>query len=97
MEITDVSIRLVSGTETGKLKAVASIVIDGCFAVHDIKLIDGQDGVFIAMPSRKTPDGIFRDIAHPINGETRTYVCKLIMDAYKKEVANPTPKKEENE
>ncbi len=89
MEITDIQIRLVTkATETGKLKAVASIVIDGAIAVHDIKLIDGKDGVFIAMPSRKTPDGTFRDIVHPINTDTRTEVCNAILAAYEKEAAN---------
>ena len=88
MEITDVQIRLVTkATETGKLKAVASIVIDDAFAIHDIKIIDGNDGVFVAMPSRKTPDGTFRDIAHPINTDTRTVVCDKILEAYKKEAA----------
>ena len=83
MEITDIQIRLVTkATETGKLKAVASIVIDNAFAVHDIKIIEGKDGIFIAMPSRKTPDGTFRDIAHPINTESRTIVCDKILEAY---------------
>ena len=83
MEITDIQIRLVTkAIETGKLKAVASIVIDNAFAVHDIKIIEGKDGVFIAMPSRKTPDGTFRDIAHPINTESRTIVCDKILEAY---------------
>lgn len=88
MEITDIQIRLVTkATETGKLKAVASIVIDGAFAIHDIKIIEGKEGVFIAMPSRKTPDGAFRDIAHPINTEARSEVCNAILDAYNKEAA----------
>ena len=89
MNITDIQIRLVTkATETGKLKAVASIVIDDAFAIHDIKIIDGKDGEFIAMPSRKTPDGTFRDIAHPINSESRAVVCDKILEAYKKELAN---------
>ncbi len=89
MNITDIQIRLVTkATETGKLKAVASIVIDDAFAVHDIKIIDGKDGEFIAMPSRKTPDGTFRDIAHPINSEARAIVCDKILEAYKKELSN---------
>lgn len=84
MKITDIKIRLVTkATETGKLKAVASIVIDDAFAVHDIKIIEGTDGLFIAMPSRKTPDGTFRDIAHPINTESRNSICKQILDVYK--------------
>ncbi len=88
MNITDIQIRLVTkATETGKLKAVASIVIDDAFAIHDIKIIDGNDGVFIAMPSRKTPDGSFRDIAHPINSDARAIVCDKILEAYKAEAA----------
>ena len=70
LNITDVRVRLVK-KEDAKLKAVASIVIDDCFVIHDIKIIEGTEGNFIAMPSRKTPDGEFKDIAHPINPETR--------------------------
>ena len=83
LNITDVKIRLVTG-DGGKLKAVASIIIDECFAIHDIKIIAGDAGEFIAMPSRKTPSGDFKDIAHPINSETREHMRKLILDAYKK-------------
>ena len=70
MKISDVRIRLVS-KETNKLKAVASITFDECFVIHDIKIIDSADGPFIAMPSRKTNDGEYKDIAHPLNTETR--------------------------
>ena len=69
MELSDVKIRLVN--QDGKLKGVASLVIDGCFAVHDIKIVEGEGGVFVAMPSRKTPDGEYKDIVHPINSQTR--------------------------
>jgi len=79
--ITDTKVRLVKRTD-GKLKAVASIIIDECFAIHDIKIITGNDGLFIAMPSRKTPEGDFKDIAHPINTETREFVKNTIMKAY---------------
>ena len=85
IKITDTQIRLVTKqTETGRLKATASIVIDDSFAIHDIKLIEGRDDIFMAMPSRKAPDGTFMDIAHPISTEAREYVAKTILDAYKK-------------
>ena len=81
--ITDVKIRKITrSTETGKLKAVASIVIDGAFVIHDIKLIDGIDGLFMAMPSRKATDGTFMDIAHPINSEVREIVKTAVLKAY---------------
>jgi len=81
MEITDVRVRLAKA-DSGKLKAVATITIDGCFAVHDIKIIDGSSGPFIAMPSKKTPDGEFKDIVHPINPETRALISERIIKAY---------------
>jgi stage V sporulation protein G len=80
MNVTDVRIRKIS--TGGKMKAVVSITIDDCFAVHDIKVIESQKGLFIAMPSRKTPDGQFKDIAHPINSETRTELEQLIINRY---------------
>ncbi len=70
MTISDVRVRIVQ-KEDIKLKAVASITIDDCFVIHDIKVIEGNDGYFVAMPSRKTSDGEYKDIAHPINTETR--------------------------
>ena len=84
MNITDVRVRLAKSTN-GKLKAVASITIDGCFAVHDIKIIAGDNGPFIAMPSRKTPEGDFKDIAHPINPEARAMISDLILKAYREQ------------
>ncbi len=81
--ITDVKIRTVNA-ENSKLKAVASIIVDDCLAVHDIKIIEGVDGEFIAMPSRKTPNGDFKDIAHPINTATRELMRDTILDAYKR-------------
>ncbi len=88
MNITDVRIRKVE--KEGKMKAVASITIDGEFVVHDIKIIDGEKGLFIAMPSRKTGEGEYRDIAHPINSTTRDGMQKLILNAYEKAVEEGT-------
>jgi stage V sporulation protein G len=85
INITDTRVRIIENGDS-KLKAIASIVIEGCFAVHDIKIIEGNEGVFIAMPSRKTAEGSFKDIAHPINSETREMVKNVILDAYKKAV-----------
>ena len=83
MKITEVRIRKVKKDDS-KLKAVASITIDDCFVVHDIKVIDGNDGNFIAMPSRKTPEGEYKDIVHPLNTETREMIRKIILDEYDK-------------
>ena len=86
MKITDVRIRKVE--KEGKMKAVASITIEDEFVVHDIKIIDGEKGLFIAMPSRKAADGEYRDIAHPISTEMRTYLSELILAKYKEEIEN---------
>ena len=86
MKISDVRIRFVKKDDS-KLKAVASITIDDCFVVHDIKVIEGADGPFIAMPSRKTNDGEFKDIAHPLNTETRESLRNAILTAYNEELA----------
>lgn len=86
MQITDVRIRKVE-TE-GKMKAVVSITIENEFVVHDIKVIEGDKGLFIAMPSRKAADGEFRDIAHPISSETRTLIQDLILTKYREEIEN---------
>lgn len=83
MKISDIRIRLVK-KDDGKLKAVASITIDECFVVHDIKVIEGNEGPFISMPSRKTPDGEYKDIVHPINTETREMIRDAVLEAYKK-------------
>ena len=82
MQITDVRIRKI--TTDGKMKAIVSVTFDNEFVVHDIKIIEGQNGLFIAMPSRKTPDGEFKDIAHPINTDTREKIQTSILDAYEK-------------
>ena len=80
MQITDVRIRNVA--KEGKMKAVVSITIDNEFVVHDIKVIEGEKGLFIAMPSRKAADGEYRDIAHPINSDTRNMIQTLILEQY---------------
>ena len=81
MKISDVRVRIVK-TDKSKIKASASITIDDCFVVHDIKVIEGQEKLFIAMPSRKTPDGEFKDIAHPINAEMREQLQEMILAKY---------------
>lgn len=82
MQITDVRIRKVNSE--GKMKAVVSVTFDNEFVVHDIKVIEGQEGLFIAMPSRKTPDGEFKDIAHPINSTTRERLQTAILEEFEK-------------
>lgn len=85
MQITDVRIRRVE--KEGKMKAVVSITIDEEFVVHGIKIIEGEKGLFIAMPSRKAADGEYRDIAHPINSGTRERIQKLILEKYEETLA----------
>lgn len=85
MVITDVRVRKVA--KDGKMKAVVSITLDDEFVVHDIKVIEGEKGLFIAMPSRKAADGEYRDIAHPINSETREKIQQIILDEYEKAAA----------
>ena len=80
MEITDIRVRKID--KDGKMRAMASITIDDAFVVHDIKIIEGNDGVFIAMPSRKTNDGEYKDIAHPLNTETRDMIKEAVLTAY---------------
>ncbi|GAA0181580.1 septation regulator SpoVG [Clostridium sediminicola] len=80
MQITDVRIRKISAE--GKMKAIVSVTFDNEFVVHDIKVIEGQNGLFIAMPSRKTPAGEFKDIAHPINTDTRQKIQEAILNEY---------------
>ena len=82
MQITDVRARRVA--KEGKLKAVVSVTMDGEFVVHDIKVIEGEKGLFIAMPSKKAVDGEYRDIAHPINSSTRERIQSIILEEYEK-------------
>ncbi|CAB1130119.1 regulator required for spore cortex synthesis (stage V sporulation) [Candidatus Hydrogenisulfobacillus filiaventi] len=80
MEITDVRLRRMQ-TE-GKMKAVASVTLDGEFVIHDVKVVEGQKGLFVAMPSRKTPDGVFRDIAHPITQSARDRIQEAVLKVF---------------
>jgi len=80
MEITDIRIRQM--TSDARMKAVVSVTFDNCFVVHDIKIIEGEEKLFIAMPSRKTPDNEFKDIAHPINPEMREKISSMILEKY---------------
>lgn len=84
MNITDVRVRKVA--KEGKMKAVVSITIDDVFVVHDIKVIEGEKGLFIAMPSRRATDGEYRDIAHPINSETREVIQTMILNKYQEAI-----------
>lgn len=80
MEITDVRLRRM--TSDGKMKAVASVTLDGEFVIHDVKVVEGLKGLFVAMPSRKTPDGEFRDVAHPITTEARERIQKAVLEVF---------------
>ena len=86
MQITDVRVRKL--TKEGKMRAVVSVTLDNEFVVHDIKVIEGDKGLFIAMPSKKATDGEYRDIAHPINSSTRDRLQQIILEKYKEAVAN---------
>lgn len=90
MEITDVKIFL---RNEDKLKAYATITFDDCFIVRDVKVIQGSNGLFIAMPSRKKPDGTYKDIAHPLNNETRKKIEDKVLDIYKIELEKPRDEK----
>lgn len=83
MEVTSVKIKLIEGSQT-KLKAIASITIDDAISIHDIKILDGDKGIFIAMPSRKNSAGEFKDIVHAINSETRAILTDKILEEYNK-------------
>lgn len=87
MEITDIRVRKINSD--GRMKAVVSVTFDNAFVIHDIKVIEGQDKLFIAMPSRKTPEGEFKDIAHPINAETREVLHRCILEKYEESVNAP--------
>ena len=93
MNITDVRIRKIN--DEGKMKAVVSITFDDEFVVHDIKIIEGQNGLFIAMPSRKMGEGDFRDIAHPLVSETRNKIRYAIFEEYEKVLAQKTAEAED--
>ncbi len=80
MNITDVRVKKFNGEN--RLKAIAAITIDDCFVVHELRVIDGKEGLFVAMPSRKMPNGEFKDVAHPINQETRSLIETIVIEAY---------------
>ncbi len=86
LKITDVRVRIVKKDDS-KLKAVASITIDDSFVVHDIKIIEGAEGYFVAMPSRKTSEGEYKDVAHPIKTETREAIRDIVLKAFNEEIA----------
>ncbi len=87
MQITDVRVRKI--TKEGKMRAIVSITIDDEFVIHDIKVIEGEKGLFIAMPSKKATDGEYRDIAHPINSGTRESIQRIILESYEKALLEP--------
>lgn len=91
MNITDIKVRKINAT--GRMKAVVSVTFDDCFVVHDIKIIEGQEKLFIAMPSIKTADGEFKDIAHPINSEMREMLQTAILAKYE-EIKAETPEQD---
>ncbi|MDP4125423.1 MAG: septation regulator SpoVG [Bacillota bacterium] len=84
MNITDVRVRKIN-TE-GKMKAVVSVTFDNAFVVHDVKVVEGMNGIFVAMPSRKTPEGEFRDIAHPISSAAREVIQTAVLKAYQEAI-----------
>ncbi len=84
LKISSVNVRKVE-KEDSRMKGIASVLLDDCFAIHDLKIIEGDNGLFVAMPSRKTATGGYRDIAHPINPETRKMFEDTILEAYKNE------------
>ena len=86
MDITEIKVVTV---DEDKLKAYVTIVIDNCFVVRDLKIINGNTGLFVAMPSKKRKDGTYRDIAHPLNQQTRTIIEEKILNAYLNEIKNP--------
>ena len=87
MQVTDVRVRKV--TNEGKMRAIVSITLDDEFVIHDIKVIEGDKGLFIAMPSKKATDGEYRDIAHPINSGTRERIQSIILDKYEQALLEP--------
>ena len=90
MKITSVKVRKIE-KEDSRMKGKASVVLDDCFAIKDIRIIQGDDKFFIAMPSRKAADGEYRDIAHPINSQTRNSIQEIVLAAYEKALLEPDP------
>jgi len=94
MKVTDVRLRKVNNPDT-RMKALASITFDDAFVIHDLRVIDGNNGLFVAMPSKRTVDGEFRDVAHPINSEMRQYIQEAVMKVYD-ETEDPVVEDEES-
>lgn len=90
MEVTDVRLRPVNSE--GRMKAIASITLDNEFVIHDIRVIDGNNGLFVAMPSKRTPDGEFRDIAHPISSAAREKIQKAVLEVYERAIEEQSVK-----
>ena len=84
MHVTDVRVRKILAE--GKMKAIVSVTLNDAFVIHDVKVVEGQTGLFVAMPSRKTPNGEFRDIAHPINSSAREVIQVAVLQAYKEAI-----------
>lgn len=80
MNVTDVRVRKIN--QEGKMKAIVSVTLDDAFVIHDVKVVEGQNGLFVAMPSRKTPEGEYRDVAHPITTESRELIQNAVLQAY---------------
>lgn len=85
MNVTDVRVRKIN--LDGKMKAIVSVTLDDAFVIHDVKVVEGQNGLFVAMPSRKTPEGEFRDIAHPITSSAREIIQTAVLEAYQNALA----------
>jgi stage V sporulation protein G len=85
VNVTDVRVRKIN--VDGKMKAIVSVTIDNAFVIHDVKVVEGQNGLFVAMPSRKTPEGEFRDIAHPITTDAREIIQSAVLQAYQEALA----------
>jgi len=92
VNVTDVRVRRIN--QEGRMKAIVSVTIDDAFVIHDVKVVEGQSGLFVAMPSRKMPDGDYRDIAHPINSEARAVLQNYVLEAYDRALAEAEAERE---
>ena len=93
MQVTDVRIRKIN--QEGKMKAIVSVTLNDAFVVHDVKVVEGQNGLFVAMPSKRMPDGEFKDIAHPISQESRAVIQEAVLKAYEEADHEPVAAEEE--
>jgi stage V sporulation protein G len=94
VNVTDVRVRRIN--QEGRMKAIVSVTVDDAFVIHDVKVVEGQSGLFVAMPSRKMPDGDYRDIAHPINSEARSIMQQHVLEAYDRALAELEAEQEED-